>query len=111
MLAGLDSLQAEMVRSALADPDAAVRRQAVRLAEPYLDQDAALAARVTKLTDDADPQVHLQAAYSLGTWSDPAAGAVLARVAASPGRCVYPKRRLEQPERQERRHGGGGTVR
>lgn len=80
----LGRLKPARVESALADADAGVRRQAVRVAEPHLAKSPELAGRVAKLATDSDPQVRLQVAYSLGSWPDRQAGAVLARLALTP---------------------------
>src|SRR5581483_9236375 len=63
-----------------ADRDAGVRRHAVRLAEPRLATGSTLAERVLGLAADADAQVRLQVAYSLGAWRDRRAADALARL-------------------------------
>ena len=87
-LAALDrlgGLTKESVAAALADDHAGVRRQAIRLSEPFLKADATIAATVSKLTADADAQVRLQAAYSLGMWRNAGAGEPLANLVRSHG--------------------------
>jgi len=79
-LDGLGQLKKETVTAALSDADAGVRQHAIRLAEPHL-TDAAVAGKVLKLAADADAQVRLQVAYSLGEWRDPRAAAALASLA------------------------------
>ena len=76
---------------ALADHHPAVRRNAIRLAEPRLPKAPALEQAVLKLVDDADPQVQMQLAYTLGSCSDAscsdassAIAALLARHQADP---------------------------
>ncbi len=73
----LGSLSAAEVRRALTDTSAGVRRHAVRLAVPFI---ADLGEAVAGLAGDADAQVRLQVAVSLGAWSDPRAAAVLAKL-------------------------------
>ncbi|MBS0210873.1 MAG: c-type cytochrome [Planctomycetes bacterium] len=80
-LEGLKSLQADDVQRALADADANVREQALRLAESRLADVASLKTAAVKLCDDADARVRFQAALSLGgvTGDDVSSG--LAKVA------------------------------
>ncbi|MDB5295906.1 MAG: putative rane-bound dehydrogenase, partial [Phycisphaerales bacterium] len=61
----------------LADPSPAVRRQAVRLAEPLVAGSQELLAAVLKLTDDPDAKVRLQHALSIGEWPGDVAGRAL----------------------------------
>ncbi len=85
-LGGLGGLKPEAVAAALADADPGVRRHAVRLAEPSLTRDPALAEKVLKLADDPDAQVRLQVAYTLGAWPDRRAAEALAKLARQAGR-------------------------
>ena len=80
-LSGLGALRSELVTKALGDAHAGVRRHALRLAEPLLNETPQLAARLPQLVDDPDPQVQLQLAYTLGQWDDPAAGRALGQLA------------------------------
>ncbi|MBM4090971.1 MAG: dehydrogenase, partial [Planctomycetes bacterium] len=80
-LDGLGSVPVPVLVRALADPHAAVRRQAIRIAEPMMDGSSAIQAAVLSLWDDADPQVRMQLAYSLGQWNDRRAGEALAALA------------------------------
>ncbi len=73
-------LDDESLILALADSHAGVRRQAIRMAERRLDGSPALLDAVLKRADDADPQVQLQLAYSLGEATDSRASAELARL-------------------------------
>ncbi len=82
VLDGLNALSLDLIQRALADSHPAVRRHAVRLSEQLVNESAELRNRVAKLVDDDDPTVKLQLASSLGEWSDPAAGRLLARLAA-----------------------------
>jgi len=79
-LAVLGAVRAPLLLTAIMDGHPGVRRHAVRLSEPYFDGSAELAIGVAKLADDADPQVRLQCAYSLGAWHDPRSGRVLGRL-------------------------------
>jgi len=65
-LEGLASLDAEILVAALSDADPAVRRHAIRLSEPFLSNSPDVNAAVLRLSEDDDPQVALQLAYSLG---------------------------------------------
>ncbi|MFL5338807.1 MAG: PVC-type heme-binding CxxCH protein [Gemmataceae bacterium] len=82
-LDGLSALDPKLLQSALSDIHPGVRRHAVRLCEGRLGQSPELAAAFVKLADDADPQVRLQFAYSLGEWPDAPAGPLLAKLALS----------------------------
>ncbi len=80
-LATLGGLTPAAVERALVDPHPGVRRQAVRLSEEFAATGSAgLLERVAALADDADAQVRMQVAYTLGEWPAPAAGAALARL-------------------------------
>jgi putative membrane-bound dehydrogenase-like protein len=85
-LGGLGGLKTEAVSAALSDADLGVRRHAVRLAEPHLSTDPALAEEVLKLADDPDAQVRLQVAYTLGAWPDRRAAEALAKLARGAAR-------------------------
>jgi putative membrane-bound dehydrogenase-like protein len=84
-LDGLAALDAEILRAALADSSPGVRRHAVRLCEPFLKQQPALGEAIAALATDANVQVRIQIAYTLGEWSDSRAGAVLGTMALQPG--------------------------
>ncbi len=88
-LAGLDALDEATWRSALADPDAAVRRAALRAGDGGLARDpsrARIAAVVERLADP-DPTVSLQALHSLGEVpvAERPLDVLLGAVAAAPG--------------------------
>ncbi len=70
---------ASVLVAALKDPDAHVRRQAIRLSEAWLDQSPEIQQAVLKLVDD--PEVRYQLALSLGEWNDPRAGQALGQLA------------------------------
>jgi putative membrane-bound dehydrogenase-like protein len=80
-LDGLWALRPEIARSALADKHAGVRRHAVRLAEPFLAKSREFGATLLSLVDDADAQVRMQLAYTLGEWPDARAGDALGALA------------------------------
>jgi len=66
----------------LDDPHPGVRRHAVRLCEPLIEQNRTqITSAVLKAATDPDPQVQLQVAYSLGFSHSPAAGDPLGRLA------------------------------
>jgi len=67
-----EALQVEILTKALADAHPGIRRHAIRLCEPRLAKSPSLGELIVKLADDADPQVRLQLAYTLGEWDDPA---------------------------------------
>ncbi len=89
VLAGLGQLTPGLVRQALADADAGVRRHAVRLAEPFLAKEPGLGEAVARRADDADAQVRLQLAFTLGEWRDVRAGKALAALARKNGRDAH----------------------
>lgn len=80
-LSSLGKLEGESVRRALQDSHPGVRRHALVLSESLLASDTSVAAAVLSLTDDGDPQVQMQLAYSLGDWQDARAYAALSRLA------------------------------
>ena len=86
-LDGLSALRAPIVAGALADKHPGVRRHAIRLVEQPspLFSDTQVAAALLKLADDADPQVRMQLAYTLGEWNDPRAAQSLARLLLAHG--------------------------
>lgn len=80
-LDGSGMLRAEVLLGALRDEHPGVRRHAIRVSEPLLADHPEVGEAIVELVDDADPQVVLQLAYSLGEWHDPRAGTALARLA------------------------------
>jgi putative membrane-bound dehydrogenase-like protein len=84
-LDGLAALKPPVLQSALADPHPGVRRQAVRLSEPWLGKDSIIGPMVLALANDPDTTVRYQVALSLGEWSAPAAGQALGRLAIKDG--------------------------
>lgn len=81
-LDGLGALRPQVLLHALSDPQAGVRRHAVRMCEKLCVSGSQLAERVAELAGDPDAQVRMQVAYSLGEWDDARAGAALGRLAA-----------------------------
>jgi len=80
-LAGLNALDPAILRDGLADPHPGVRRQALRLAEPFLeDGDPGLGTAVAALAEDEDPFVLQQVAYTLGAWHAPEGAVGLVRL-------------------------------
>jgi putative membrane-bound dehydrogenase-like protein len=88
-LGGLGALEPSLLRQALGDAHPGVRRHAVRLCEPLFARSPELGPAVAKLVDDADAQVRIQVAYSLGEWNDPRAGEALGRLALRDGQDRY----------------------
>jgi putative membrane-bound dehydrogenase-like protein len=84
-LDGLQAVTAPLLLRALRDPHPGVRRHAVRLSEPLLAHAPELGAELLKRVSDADAQVRLQLAYSLGQWPDARAGRALAQLALEAG--------------------------
>jgi putative membrane-bound dehydrogenase-like protein len=79
-LDGLGELRPAVLRRALADSRPGVRRHAVRLCEGRLVGEDELGAALLERVEDADAQVRLQLACTLGEWDDARAGAALARL-------------------------------
>ena len=80
-LDGLGRLRPDLIEAALRDPHPGVRRHAVRLAERFLKSTPSLNAALIALAEDADPQVQLQLACTLGYCPDARAGQVLGTMA------------------------------
>jgi putative membrane-bound dehydrogenase-like protein len=80
-LGGLDGLTTDDLQSALADAHPGVRRHAIRLSELRLDRTPALRDALAKHVTDADGQVRMQLAYSLGAWHSARAGQILGQQA------------------------------
>jgi putative heme-binding domain-containing protein len=78
-LDGLKALKPGVLVKALGDEHPGVRRHAVRLCEGRL-ASAEVGAALLKRLDDADPQVRLQLACTLGEWEDERAGKGLGRL-------------------------------
>jgi putative membrane-bound dehydrogenase-like protein len=80
-LEGLKALTPTILSQALRDSHPGVRRNAVRLCEPFLKSAPELGEGIAALADDADAQVRLQVACTLGEWDDPRAGDAIGRIA------------------------------
>jgi putative membrane-bound dehydrogenase-like protein len=87
-LQGLGQLRPAAVLPLLAEENPEVRRLAVRLSEPFLDQPEVLTALVNLRQDPALP-VRAQLAYSLGATNDPRGAQVLASLAQNTGQDRY----------------------
>ncbi len=85
VLDGLGKLTPPLVLRGLRDRHPGVRRQAVRLAEPFLGRAPALEEPLARLVADTDAQVRLQVAYTLGSWRDARAGLNLAALLLAHG--------------------------
>jgi putative membrane-bound dehydrogenase-like protein len=81
-LDGLDALDSDTLRAALADLDPSVREQAARLSE---DRASQASSQLAALADDADPRVRLRVAVALASLDSDAAREALARIAAHDG--------------------------
>ncbi len=80
-LDGLKGLNPALLKKALHDGHPGVRRNAVRLCEPFLKTAPELGEEMASLADDSDAQVRLQVACTLGAWDDPKAGDAIGRIA------------------------------
>ncbi len=82
-------LDESTLRAALNDSSAAVRRWAIRWAEPLVATHAEWREEVSRREKDDDLRVRCQLAYSLGVAKSDTSAAVLARLAAQDGRDPY----------------------
>ena len=82
-LDGINALTEPLVIRALQDPHPGVRRHGIRLAERSINSSQPIAETIRGLHADADAQVRMQVAYSLGEWNNPQCGRDLARLAAA----------------------------
>jgi len=80
-----DALTEEILLHALGDPDAHVRRHAVRLSETFTLPSSELLDTLAALTSDPNPEVRYQLAFTLGTWDADQRIAALTRLAKSNG--------------------------
>lgn len=83
-LGTLGTLNSAHLRTALGDPHFAVRREALRLSETFVQRDPTLFADLAARADDHDGAVRFQAAFSLGFWPPDQAEPVLARLVLHP---------------------------
>tara|TARA_R110002095_G_scaffold85221_1_gene74112 strand:- start:283 stop:2667 length:2385 start_codon:yes stop_codon:yes gene_type:complete len=80
-LQGLNALTDENLLQALNDAEPEIRRVAIRLAEPKLNQNEILRNRVLALATDANPRVRFQTAFTLGEVDAPQAAKALYQIA------------------------------
>ncbi len=85
-LDGLRALNPSILLRGLNDSHPAVREQAVRLSEFFLNKPAipplaAFETRLLELADDPEPRVRYQLAFSLGEWDDARAAQALVKLA------------------------------
>jgi putative membrane-bound dehydrogenase-like protein len=80
-LDGLRAMDAGLIEAALADGDAGVREQALRLAESHVAANISLRAAVVALADDSSARVRFQLAFTLGEVHTPQAIEALAKLA------------------------------
>lgn len=83
-----EALTSQQITAALVDPHTQVRRHAIRVAERHLKQEAILRA-LYDLSDDENPFVRQQLAYSLGESSDERSGKALSRLLAREDNDAY----------------------
>jgi len=80
-LGSLQQLDEMRLLRAMQDPHPAVRRHAVRLAEPLVGgASTKLKQQLLALGEDADDSVKMQLLYSLGEWNDPDAAKLLGQL-------------------------------
>lgn len=80
---------------ALADKHGGVRRHAVRIAEPRMNDSGEVAYAVARLANDDDTMVRMQVAYVLGSWTSPRSAAVLADQLAHNAQDAYVRAAIE----------------
>jgi putative membrane-bound dehydrogenase-like protein len=88
-LEGIGRLDPSLLVTGLEDPHPAVRRHALRLSEPWLDQQHDLLQAVLERIEDSAYEVRLQAAYTLGESKDPEAARAIADLQLRDGRDPY----------------------
>jgi len=84
-LDGMNRFSPDLVQKALHDGHPGVRRHALRLSERFLATNPELAKAVANFPLEADGQVRLQLAFTLGECPDPQAGEALGRLAVAAG--------------------------
>ncbi|HEX2523736.1 MAG TPA: c-type cytochrome, partial [Terriglobia bacterium] len=72
----MNQLEPALIESALSDPEAGVRENAIRLAELHLKDEPALATAMLRLETDPSPKVRLQLLCTLGFSDTPASRVV-----------------------------------
>lgn len=88
-LEGLQGLTPEIVQQGLADAHPGVRRQAVRLSEPFLADSPELLSSLQAMLSEPDSFVRQQLAYSLGASKAPVVGESLAKILEASGDDPY----------------------
>src|SRR5262245_25440906 len=88
-LDGLRAIDPEVLRQALEDSHAGVRRHAVRLSEQQAGRSPRLEAALVKRVSDPDAAVRLQLAYSLGYLESAGGGRALGRLLRQDARDPY----------------------
>jgi putative heme-binding domain-containing protein len=82
--------RSQILPAALRDRDPVVRLNAVRIAEPLLNDSPGLIDALAPLADDPDARVRIQLACTLGETDSKPAGELLAKVAAVPNGAADP---------------------
>ena len=82
-LEGLGELQAALIEKTLVSPEAGLRENAIRLAEPRLASSPALTKKLLDMLDDPDPRVRFQLLCTLGYIDSSAAGAARDKLLAA----------------------------
>ena len=83
-LDGLNALDAELLVTALKDPEPGIREHAIRLSEKQAQENPQLAEAVLALVDDPEYRVQLQLAFSLGEFDKQTAITGLTKLVNSP---------------------------
>lgn len=81
LLSTFGALDPTEIETALKDSDWRIRKNALQMSEPLLEQSKPLANAVLAMASDSDPQVQFQSALTLGGLKDPRALATLAQLA------------------------------
>lgn len=88
-LAGMQQLTVDDLLPRLGDAHPRVREHAVRLAEKFAGDSAALRDRLLALVSDPDPRVRYQLAFTLGEFHDPRNNDALVRLLKQDGRDTW----------------------
>ncbi|QDV19890.1 Cytochrome c [Gimesia panareensis] len=83
-LDGLNALEADLLQTALKDPEPGIREHAIRLSEKQAQENPELAKAVLALVDDPEYRVQLQLAFSLGEFDKQTAVTGLTKLVNSP---------------------------
>ncbi|MEN9557178.1 MAG: hypothetical protein RLZZ232_3464, partial [Planctomycetota bacterium] len=79
----LETLPVSIITTLLASDDATVRRHAIRLSEPRLQESRTLDSHLTDLKNDSSPRVRLQLACSIAHADSPAVSAIITHLLSS----------------------------